>query len=64
VTTLAALDVFTKGLKVKIQSGAFAGQTGEIGESLTPARDRIQVLLRILGVQSSLLVPAYAIEAA
>jgi transcriptional antiterminator RfaH len=64
VTTLAALDFFTKGLKVQIKSGAFAGQTGEVGELLTRDRDRVRVLLCIMGVQTSLLVPAYAIEAA
>jgi transcriptional antiterminator RfaH len=61
---LAALGVFTKGLKVRIKSGAFKGQTGEIAEILPRGSDRVHVLLTLLGAQSELRLPAYAIEAA
>jgi transcriptional antiterminator RfaH len=61
---LAAIGVFTRGLKVRIKSGAFAGQTGEITEVLPQGRDRVHVLLSLLGAETGLQVPSYAIEAA
>jgi transcriptional antiterminator RfaH len=64
VTPLAAMGVFTKGLKVRIKSGVFTGQTGEITEILPQGDDRVHVLLTLLGVQTGLRLPSYAIEAA
>lgn len=65
VTSLAALDLFSRGRKVRIKSGAFKGQLGEVtGTWITARYDRVGVLLTLLGVQSELRVPSYAIEAA
>jgi transcriptional antiterminator RfaH len=64
VAPLAALSVFTKGLKVRIKNGPFIGQTGEVAETFAQGRDWVQVLLNLLGVQASLQLPSYAIEAA
>src|SRR5712691_10977731 len=44
---LAAMDVFAKGLKIRIKSGVFAGQTGEIAELLPQGGDRVRVLLTL-----------------
>ena len=61
---LAAIGVFTKGHNVRIKSGTFAGQTGRITEILPEGRDRVCILLTLLGAQTELQVPSYAIEAA
>ena len=62
---LAALGIFTKGRKVRIKSGAFVGQVGEVVEISSQGYcDRVQLLLSFLGVQTSLQLPSYAIEAA
>jgi len=61
---LTAMGVFTEGLKVRVKSGAFRGQTGQIAEILAPGGDRVRVLLTLLGAQTDLRLPAYAIEAA
>ena len=65
MTSLAALDLFAKGRKVRIKAGAFKGQLGEVtGNWITAGYDRVGVLLTLLGVQSELRLPSYAIEAA
>ncbi len=61
---LAAIGVFTKGHNVRIKSGTFAGQTGLITEILPEGRDRVRILLTLLGAQTELQVPSYAVEAA
>lgn len=62
ITALSAFGTFTKGLKVRITSGIFTGQAGEI--VLTRGHDRVQVLLHLLGVQTPVELPSYAVEAA
>ena len=64
VVSLTAMGVFTKGLKVKIRSGTFAGQTAEVNEVFAEERDRVHVLLTLLGAETELQLPCYAIEAA
>jgi transcription elongation factor/antiterminator RfaH len=61
---LTAMGVFTEGVRVRIKSGAFSGQTGEITKVLAQGGDRVHVLLTLLGVQTDLRLPSYAIEAA
>jgi transcriptional antiterminator RfaH len=61
---LAAIGVFSKGHNVRIKSGSFAGQTGLITEILPEGRDRVCILLTLLGAEIELQVPPYAIEAA
>ena len=61
-TPLTALGVLREGLKVRIASGAFAGQTGEIAGISQKSSDRVQVLLDLLGATARLPVPSYAIE--
>jgi transcriptional antiterminator RfaH len=61
---LAALGIFAKGVKVRIKAGAFAGQVGEVIEVCSQCCDRVQLLLNFMGVQTSLQLPSYAIEAA
>lgn len=61
---LAAMGMFTRGLKVRIKSGAFSGQTAEINEIFAEGRDRVHLLLTLLGAQAELRLPSYAIEAA
>jgi transcriptional antiterminator RfaH len=58
-----ALGVFTRGLKVRIKSGIFSGQSAEIAEILANGCDRVRVLLTLLGSQSELELPSYAIKA-
>jgi transcriptional antiterminator RfaH len=60
---LAAMGVFTTGLKVRIKSGVFTGQTGKITEILPQGNDRVHVLLTLLGAETDLRLPSYAIEA-
>jgi transcriptional antiterminator RfaH len=61
---LSALGIFTQGVKVRITSGTFIGQKGEIAEIAPRDPDRVLVLLNFLGVQARIEVPSYAIEAA
>jgi transcriptional antiterminator RfaH len=63
-TPLTALGMFWKGRKVRITSGPFAGQLGEVAEALARGRDRVQVLLSMLGAETSMQVPSYALETA
>jgi transcription antitermination factor NusG len=64
VVSLTAMGVLTKGLNVRIRSGAFAGQTAKFNEVFAGVRDRVLVLLTLLGAETELQLPAYAIEAA
>ena len=64
VISLAAIGVFTKGLRVRIKSGAFSGQMGEVMETFAEGRDRVRVLLTLLGTETELQLPCYAFEAA
>jgi transcription antitermination factor NusG len=64
VVSLTAMGVLTKGLSVRIRSGAFAGQTAKVNEVFAGARDRVLVLLTLLGAETELQLPAYAVEAA
>ena len=64
VTPLTSLGIFWKGRKVRIKSGPFAGQMGEVAEMLAKGRDRVHVLLSMLGVQASMQLPSYVLETA
>jgi transcriptional antiterminator RfaH len=64
VTPLTSLGIFWKGQKIRIKSGPFAGQMGEVAEVLSRGRDRVQVLFNMLGVQTSMQLPSYALETA
>lgn len=64
VTSLASLGLFREGARVRIKSGAFAGQFGEIKEVLSKGADRVRVLLALLGAQTCLDLPSYALETA
>lgn len=64
VTSLAALGLFWKGRKVRVKSGPFSDQTAEVAKVLPSGRDRIQILLTMLGVETSMQAPAYALEIA
>ena len=61
---LSTLGLFTKGLKVRIVGGAFAGQVCEVAEAPSQDCERVRLLLNFLGVQTSLHLPSYVIEAA
>lgn len=62
VTPLSALGMFWKGRKVRVKSGPFQGQIGEVADALTKGRDRVQILLSMLGVETSMQIPSYALE--
>lgn len=64
IVPLVAMGVFTRGLKVRIKSGAFSGQTAQINEIFAEGSDRVHVLLTLLGAKADLELPSYAIEAA
>lgn len=64
ITPLASLGLFRKGQKVCIKSGAFAGQFGQVAEVFSKGADRVQVLLSLLGVETRMQVPSYALETA
>jgi transcription antitermination factor NusG len=59
---LTALGLFSQGIKVRITSGPFTGQIGEVDR--ISAGDRVMVLLNFMGVQTSLPLPPFAVEAA
>jgi transcriptional antiterminator RfaH len=63
-TPLAAMGVFARGRRVTIKSGMFQGQTGEVTEVFADERDRVHVLLTLLGAVTRVQLPSYAIEAA
>ena len=60
--SLTALSLFPEGTKVRILSGPFTGQLGEVLH--LSARDRVMVLLTFMGVQTRLRLPPYTVEAA
>ena len=59
---LTAMGLFARGLKIRIKSGLFSGQSGEIADIFAQGRDRVTVLLTLLGAQAELELPSYAIE--
>ena len=63
ITPLSTLGVFWRGRKVKITSGAFRDQFGEVEAVLAKGRDRVAVLLNLLGAPARLQLPSYAIQA-
>jgi transcription antitermination factor NusG len=58
------MSVFVRGLKVRITSGAFSGQTAKVKEIYAEVRDRVHALLTLLGAEVKLQLPSYATEAA
>lgn len=64
VMPLTALGMFWKGRKVRVKSGPFANQPAEVAEVLPDGKDRVQILLNLLGVETSMQVPSYALEIA
>ena len=61
---LIAMSVFVRGLKVRITSGAFSGQTAKVKEIFAEKRHRIHVLLTLLGAAAELQLPSFGVEAA
>lgn len=64
IISLSSFGVFARGQMVTVRGGIFAGMSGQIADTLEIGRDRIQVLLNLLGVQVRVPLPAYAVEAA
>jgi transcriptional antiterminator RfaH len=64
VTSLASLGLITKGKKVRITSGAFTNQIGDVSDIFAEKDNRILVLLTLLGVNTAVQLPSYAVEAA
>lgn len=64
VTPLTSLGMFWKGRKVRIKTGPFAGQVGEVTEVFGRGLDRVKILLALLGAETSLDVPSHALETA
>jgi transcriptional antiterminator RfaH len=64
VASLNVMGVFSAGRNVRIKSGAFAGQVGSITKILSEGSERVGVLLTLLGADTELQIPSYAIEAA
>ena len=64
IISLSSFSLFVKGQGVRIKDGIFAGLSGHVAETLEMGRDRIVVLLSLLGTQVRVPLPAYAIEAA
>ena len=64
ITSLTSLGMFRKGLKVRIKSGPFTGQVGEVSEVFDRGMDRVKILLSLLGVETSMQLPSYALETA
>jgi transcription antitermination factor NusG len=62
--TLTAMSALTKGMKVRIMSGAFSGQLGEVTGTLAEGYDRVGVLLTLFGAGTELQLPSYEIEVA
>jgi transcription antitermination factor NusG len=58
----SALSLFTEGSKVRITSGPFTGQLGEVCQ--LSAHDRVVVLLNFMGVQTRVQIPSFAVDAA
>lgn len=64
ITSLDRIGVFAKGSCVRVTSGPFVGQVGEVADVLDKGIDRVRVLLRLLGVETCMQVPAHALETA
>ena len=62
VVPVSSLALFTKGDKVRVREGAFEGQNA-IFEAMDD-KERIQLLLSVLGRETKLVLPAFMIEAA
>jgi transcription antitermination factor NusG len=52
-----------KHSKIRITSGVFTGQLGEVSNFLQEREDWVQILLNLLGVPTRVTLPSYAIEA-
>lgn len=61
---MIALGLFWKGRKVRIKSGPFSDQTAEVADAPTEGKDRVRILLNMLGLETSMQVPSYALEVA
>lgn len=61
IVSLGALAMFVKGAKVRILEGSFTGYTA-IFESMDD-KQRVQLLLKFLGRETTIFVPSYAVEA-
>jgi transcriptional antiterminator RfaH len=61
---LIAMSVFVRGIKVRITSGAFSGQTAKVKEIFAEKRNRVHVLLTLLGAAAELQLPSFGVEAA
>jgi transcriptional antiterminator RfaH len=64
VIPLPAITRFLCGAKVRITDGVFAGQGAEVVQGALRDGERVEVLLHLLGAQTTLEVPIYALEAA
>jgi len=64
LTSLNALGFFQKGSRVQVKAGPFAGQVGEVTDVLDRGIDRVKILLTMLGVETSLELPTYALDTA
>jgi transcription antitermination factor NusG len=49
---------------VRITSGAFSGQTAKVKEIFAEKRNRVHVLLTLLGAAAELQLPSFGVEAA
>lgn len=54
IVPLTAMGVFVKGLKARIRGSAFAAQTARINEIFAEERDRVRVLLTLLGAEAQM----------
>ena len=61
ITSLTSVGAILKGMKVRVQVGPFAGQQGEVTDVLTKGRDRVLVLLNMLGAEARVPLPSYAL---
>ena len=61
IVPVATLAAFVCGEKVRVTEGIFAGQIA-VFEKMTD-RDRVQLLLNLLGREMEIAVPFYAVEA-
>jgi transcriptional antiterminator RfaH len=64
IVSLAAMGLFVEGASVRIKSGPFSDQLAKINEIYAEEDERVRVLLTLLGAETELLLPCYAIEAA
>ena len=62
IVPVASLIVFTKGDKVRVKEGAFEGHTAVFDK--LDDKQRVQLLLTVLGRETKLVLPIYAVEAA